>query len=139
MFSVNPHKEGGGALIPDLEHTIDLIPGQKPPFRRNYRFSPIEMAELKKQVMEFLEKGIITPSNSPYGAPVLFVPKPNGGLRFVLDYRALNEITVKNRFALPRIDDLLDAARGASHFSTLDLAGGSVYYNHLTLPTNREV
>lgn len=91
-FSESP--QGGGADIPDLEHTIDIIPGSKPPYRHNKRLSPLELAELKKQVLEFLEKGIITPSNSPYGAPVLFIPKPSGGLRFCLDYRARNEITV---------------------------------------------
>ena len=122
IFSESP--QAGGAHITDLEHTIDLVPGSKPPFRRNFRFSPLEIAELKKQVAEFLEKGLITPSNSPYGAPVLFIPKPNGGLRFCLDYRGLNEITHKTRYQLPRIDDLLDAARGASFFSALDLAGG---------------
>jgi hypothetical protein len=82
------------------------------------------MQELRKQVTEFLAKGIITPSNSPFGAPVLFVRKPNGGLRFTLDYRELNKITIKSRYQLPRIDDLLDSARGASLFSALDLAGG---------------
>ena len=89
-----------------------------------FRMSPLEQAELKKQVIEFLEKRIITPSNSPFGAPVLFIPKPNGGLRFCLDYRGLNDITVKTRYQLPRIDDLLDTAKGASYFSTLDMAGG---------------
>ena len=75
---------------------------------------------------KLLEKGIITPSNSPFGAPVLFVPKPDGSLRFCLDYRALNDCTIKTRYPLPRIDDLLDKARGAKYFSTLDLAAG--YY-----------
>ena len=124
IFSESP--AAGGALVDTLEHTIDLIPGAKPPFRRNYRLSPLELQELRSQVTEFLDKGIITPSNSPYGAPVLFIPKPNGKLRFCLDYRALNELTVKTRYQLPRIDDLLDAARGASYFSTLDLSSG--YY-----------
>ena len=67
------------------EHTIDLIPSSKPIFRRNYHMSPLEQAKLKKQVLDFLEKRIITPSNSPFGAPVMFIPKPNGGLRFCLD------------------------------------------------------
>lgn len=122
IFSETPL--AGGALVDIPEHTIDLIPGSKPAFRRNYRMSPLEQAELKRQVLEFLEKGIITPSNSPFGAPVLFIPKPNGGLRFCLDYRGLNDITVKTRYQLPRIDDLLDTANGASYFSTLDMAGG---------------
>ena len=134
IFSETP--QGGGALIDDLDMTIKLMPGVKPPFRRNFRLSPLELTELKKQVLEFLEKGILSPSNSPYGAPVLFVQKPNGGLRFCLDYRALNERTVKTRYALPRIDDLLDAAVGCSHFSTLDLAGG--YYQLKITPADRE-
>jgi len=122
IFSETPL--AGGALVDTLEHTIKLVPGAKPTFRKNFRFSPIELQELRKQVTDFLAKGIITPSNSPFGAPVLFVPKPNGGLRFCLDYRALNAITIKSRYQLPRIDDLLDSARGAEVFSSLDLAGG---------------
>jgi hypothetical protein len=122
IFSETPL--AGGALVDIPEHTIDLIPGSKPAFRRNYRMSPLEQAELKKQVLDFLEKRIITPSNSPFGAPVLFIPKSNGGLRFCLDYRGLNDITVKTRYQLPRIDDLLDTAKGAAYFSTLDMAGG---------------
>ena len=124
IFSETP--QAGGALVDTLEHAIKLIPGSKAPFRRNYRFSPLELEELRKQVTEFLSKGIVTPSNSPFGAPVLFIPKPGGGLRFCLDYRALNDITVKTRYQLPRIDDLLDAARGAQYFSCLDMASG--YY-----------
>ena len=122
IFSETPLAGGANVDIP--EHTIDLLPGNKPAFRRNYRLSPLELAELKRQVMEFLAKGIITQSNSPFGAPVLFIPKPNGGLRFCLDYRGLNDQTSKTRYSLPRIDDLLDAARGSTHFSTLDMAGG---------------
>ncbi len=125
IFSESP--QAGGARVDVPEHAITLLPDAKPPFRRNYRLSPLEMQELRKQVTEFLSKGIVTPSNSPFGAPVLFIPKPNGGgLRFCLDYRALNDLTVKLRYPLPRIDDLLDAARGAECFSALDLASG--YY-----------
>lgn len=125
IFSESP--QAGGAKVDIPEHAIELLPGSKPPFRKNYRLSPLEVEELRKQVTEFLAKGIITAANSPFGAPVLFVPKPNGtGLRFCLDYRALNELTVKTRYPLPRIDDLLDAARGATCFSAIDLASG--YY-----------
>ena len=122
VFSESP--QAGGARVDIPEHTIRLTPGAKPPFRRNYRLSPLEMQELRTQVADLLSKGLITPSNSPFGAPVLFVPKPNGGLRFCLDYRALNDVTVKMRYPLPRIDDLLDAARGATVKSSLDMAGG---------------
>jgi hypothetical protein len=106
------------------EHAIKLAADAKPPFRRNYRMSPLELQELRTQVTELLAKGLITPSSSPFGAPVLFVPKPNGGLRFCLDYRALNDLTEKMRWPLPRIDDLLDAARGAKFKTSLDMAGG---------------
>jgi hypothetical protein len=134
IFSESP--QAGGALVDTPEHTIRLVPGSKPTFRRNFRLSPIEMQELRKQVTEFLAKGIITPSNSPFGAPVLFVRKPNGGLRFTLDYRELNKITIKSRYQLPRIDDLLDSARGASIFSALDLAGG--FHQIKIAPEDRE-
>lgn len=113
-----------GALVDAPSHTIKLVPGAQPTFRRNHRFSPLELQELRKQVTELLSKGIITHSNSPFGAPVLFVKKSDGSLRFCLDYRALNKITIKTRYSLPRIDDLLDAARGAQYFSSCDLAGG---------------
>jgi hypothetical protein len=105
---------------------IDIIEGSRPTHRRNFRFSPLEAKELKEKVKEFLSKGLLTPSNSPFGAPILFIKKPDGTLRFTLDYRALNQITHKIRYPLPRIDDLLDAARGAEIFTTLDLASG--YY-----------
>lgn len=122
IFSETP--KAGGAHVDLPEHTIDLLPGSKVPFRRNRRLSPLELQELRTQVTDLLNKGIITPSNSPFGAPVLFVPKPGGGLRFCLDYRALNQITTKLRYPLPRIDDLLDAARGGKFFSALDMASG---------------
>jgi hypothetical protein len=90
-----------------------------------YRLSPLEYRELEKQVTKFLKDGIFEVSQSPYGAPVLFVPKPNGrGLRLCVDYRALNSITVKNRCTIPRIDDFLDAMAGSSYFTSLDLTLG---------------
>jgi len=73
-----------------------------------YRLSPAEYAEAKKQVAEYLEKGWIEPSTSPYGAPILFVQKKDGGLRMCVDYRALNKVTARNRYPLPRIEDLFD-------------------------------
>jgi hypothetical protein len=81
---------------------------------------------VERQIKEFLEKGIIEPSLSPYGAPILFVKKKDGSLRMVVDYRALKKLTVKNRYPLPRIDDLLDQLQGAKFFSSLDLLNG--YY-----------
>ena len=114
-------------LPPDRSegHAIPTEPGHPPPFRSMYRLSPLEYAELEKQVTKFLKDGILETSTSPYGAPVLFVPKPNGrGLRLCVDYRALNSITVKNRCMIPRIDDLLDAVAGSKYFTSLDLTSG---------------
>lgn len=105
-------------------HTINLEPNSKPPFRPVYRLSPLELQEVKKQLAELLEKGYIEPSSSPFGAPVLFVQKKDGSLRMCVDYRALNKLTVKNRYPLPRIDDLFDALQGATCFSSLDLMSG---------------
>jgi hypothetical protein len=122
IFSETP-KAGGAKILP-LEHTIELIPGAKPSFRKNYRLPLVEFEELKKQVRDLLDKHILLPTVSLYGAQVLFIKKPDGRFRFCLDYRALNDITIKLRYPLPRIDDLLDAARGATCFSCLDMAGG---------------
>jgi hypothetical protein len=106
-------------------HSIPTEPGHPPPFRSMYRLSPLEYRELEKQVTKFLKDGILEVSQSPYGAPVLFVPTPNGrGLRLCVDYRALNSITVKNRCTIPRIDDLLNAVAGSEYFTSLDLTSG---------------
>ena len=88
--------------------------------------SPAETAEVKRQIADFLAKGYIEPSTSPFGAPVLFVDKPDGSLRMVIDYRLLNRLTLKNRTPLPRIDDLFDRLAGATKFTSIDLASG--YY-----------
>lgn len=106
-------------------HSIPTEPGHKPPFRPMYRLSPLEMREAKAQLTKFIADGIVQPSKSPYGAPILFVLKPNGrGLRLCVDYRALNSVTIKNRYPIPRIDDLLDAVQGAQYFTSLDLTSG---------------
>jgi hypothetical protein len=106
-------------------HSIPIEPGHPPPFRQMYRLSPLEYRELEKQVTAFLKAGILEVSTSPYGAPVLFVSKPNGrGLRLCVDYRALNTITIKNRCTIPRIHDLLDAVLGSKYFTSLDLTSG---------------
>jgi hypothetical protein len=103
-------------------HSIPTEPGHPPPFRSMYRLSLLEYQELEKHVTKFLKDGILEESQSPSGAPVLFVPKPNGrGLRLCVDYRALNSITDKNRCTIPRIDDLLDAVAGSAYFTSLDL------------------
>ena len=86
--------------------------------------APLELKELKLQLQELLEKGFIRPSVSPWGAPVLFVKKKDGTLRLCIDYRQLNKLTVKNKYLLPRIDDLFDQLKGASIFSKIDLRFG---------------
>ena len=108
----------------DLSHTIRLEPGAIPPFRRPYRLSLQEREEVEKQVRELLAKGLIEPCASPYGAPVLFVQKKDGTLRMCIDYRGLNKVTVRDRYPLPRIDELLDSLHGATVFSSLDLQSG---------------
>jgi hypothetical protein len=113
-------------LPPDrgVSHTIPIEPNSKPPYRNVYRLSPVEMAEVKKQIADLLERGWIREPTSPYGAPILFVTKKTGELRMCVDYRALNAQTVKNRYPLPRIDDLFDSLQGARVFSSIDLAAG---------------
>jgi hypothetical protein len=108
----------------DVDHEIKLEPGVEPPFQSIYHLSPAELNEVKRQLTELLEAGFIQPSKSPYGAPIIFVPKPGGKLRMCVDYRALNSRTVKNRYPLPRIDEMLDRLEGASVFSKLDLQSG---------------
>lgn len=107
-----------------LDHAIDLIPGAIPPSRPIYRLSQIEMDELKTQLADLLQKGFIRPSVSPFGAPVLFVHKKEGTLRLCVDYRALNKLTIKNRYPLPRIEDLMDRLAGSKWFSKIDLYSG---------------
>ena len=94
--------------------------------RAPYRMAPMELKELKSQLQELLDKGFIRPSVSPWGAPVLFVKKKDGTLRMCIDYRQINKVTVKNKYPLPRIEDLFDQLKGASVFSKIDLRSG--YY-----------
>ena len=107
-----------------IDHEIEVVPGSEPPHKSPYRLSNAEMEELRNQVETLLEQGWIRPSLSPYGAPVIFVPKKNGQWRMCIDYRALNKITVKNRYPLPRIEELLDRLHGARYFSKIDLHSG---------------
>ena len=110
----------------EVDHRIELIPGAEPPHRAPYRMSPQGLDELRKQLKDLTEKGYIRPSVSPFGAPVLFVPKKDGGVRMCVDYRALNKVTVHNRYPLPRIDELLDRLQGSRFFTKIDLRSG--YY-----------
>ncbi|GJX40808.1 hypothetical protein Tco_0255798 [Tanacetum coccineum] len=97
-----------------VEFRIDLVPGATPVARTPYRLVPSEMKELAEQLQELTDKGFIRPSSSPWGAPVLFVKKKDGSFRMCIDYRELNKLTVKNRYPLPRIDDLFDQLQGSS-------------------------
>ena len=128
VFQELPNK-----LPPDrgVGHSIPLVEGAVPPNIRQFRLSQAELKELESQVKMMLAKGWIRPSSSPYGAPVLFVPKPNGTWRMCIDYRALNKLTVKNKFPLPRIDDLLDRLSPAKVFTSIDLAMG---YHQIRIP-----
>jgi len=107
-----------------VEHYIELIPGTTPTFRRAYRLSTAETKELKVQLDELERLGFIQRSKSPYGAPVMFVKKKDGKLRLVVDYRMLNNITIKNRYPLPLTDELFDLVHGAKYFSKIDLRTG---------------
>jgi hypothetical protein len=108
----------------EVEFYIDLIPGTAPITKRPYRMAPTELAELKLQIVELQQKGYIRPSSSPWGAPVLFVTEKDGSMRMCIDYRSLNEVTIKNKYTLPRIDDLFDQLQWAKYFSKIDLRSG---------------
>jgi hypothetical protein len=120
-------------LPPDrnVRHVIRTNPHATPPFRRQYRLTQAERDEVIRQIKELLRMGLIEPSVSPYGAPILFVEKKDGSLRMCIDYRMLNQITVPDRYPLPRIDDLFDKLHGKAFFSSLDL---QCSYNQVRIP-----
>ena len=111
-----PHRE--------VEFFIELTPGTGVVAKNPYRMAPFELRELKAQLQELLDKGFIRPSVSPWGAAVLFVRKKDGSLRLCIDYRMLNQLTVKNKYPLPRVEDLFDQLQSASVFSKIDLRSG---------------
>jgi hypothetical protein len=92
----------------DVDFKIELIPGTTPIFKRPYRMPPNELVELKTQLSELLQKGLIRPSSSPWGCPTIFVKKKEQSLHMCVDYRPLNAVTIKNKYMLPRIDILFD-------------------------------
>ncbi|MCO5604180.1 hypothetical protein L7F22_058341 [Adiantum nelumboides] len=104
-----------------LVHDIMLVPGAQPIARSLYKMSIFEALELKDQLTQLLEQGFIRLSVSPWGAPILFQKKKDGTFRLCIDYRGLNQHTVKNKYPLPRIDEFFDCLRGAQYFSKLDL------------------
>jgi hypothetical protein len=121
---VFPEELSGMPPDRDIKFVIELKPGTSPIYKTPYRMATSELAELKEHIKELLEKGFICPSSSPWGAPVIFVPKKDGTQRLCMDYRAMNEVTIKNKYLLPRIDDLLDQLRGACVFSKIDRRSG---------------
>ena len=108
----------------EVEFSIDLVLGTGVVSMAPYRMAPAELVELKKQIEELMEKQFIRPSTSPWGAPVLLVKKKDGSSRLCVDYRQLNKMTIKNKYQLPRIDDLMDQQHGSSVFSKIDLWSG---------------
>ncbi|GJW83995.1 putative reverse transcriptase domain-containing protein [Tanacetum coccineum] len=115
-----------------VEFQIDFMPGAASVARAPYRLASSEMKELSEQLQELSDKGFIRPSSSPWGAPVLFVKKKDGSFRMCIDYRELNKLTVKNRYPLPRIDDLFDQLKGSNVYSKIDLRYG--HYEFQVMP-----
>jgi hypothetical protein len=117
------------------DHAIALEPDARPPNSKPYRYSPLQKDEIERQVHDMLRSGVITHSMSPYAAPVLLVKKKDGSWRFCIDFRRLNLVTIKNKFPLPIVDELLDELAGAQLFSKLDLRAG---YHHIRMRAKDE-
>jgi hypothetical protein len=112
----------------EIEFVIELVSGIAPIFKRPYRMATNQLAEIKKQLQELLDKGYIRLSASPWGALVIFVLKKDGTQRMCVDYCSLNEVTIKNKYPLPRIDDLFDQLKGACVFLKIDLRSAFIYH-----------
>jgi len=108
----------------EVEFSIDLVPGTGVVSMAPYRMAPAELVELKKQIEELMEKQFIRPSTSPWGAPMLLVKKKDGSSCLCVDFRQLNKMTIKNKYPLPRFDDLMDQLHGSLMFSKIDLRLG---------------
>jgi hypothetical protein len=116
-----PEELPGFLPVREIEVSIDTLPRTSPIAQSPYRMAPAELDELKVRLQELLDKGFIRPSNSSWGAPVLFVKKKDDTLQLCIDYRQLNKIIIKNRYPLARIDDLFDQLKGAIVFFKIDL------------------
>src|ERR687885_1514720 len=121
---VFPEELPGLPPVREVEFRIELVPGTTPVAKAPYRLAPSEIREVMTQIQELLDKGFIRPSSSPWGALILFVKKKDGSMRMCIDYRELNKKTIKNKYPLPRIDDLFGQLQGASFFSKIDLRSG---------------
>ncbi|GKB90331.1 putative reverse transcriptase domain-containing protein [Tanacetum coccineum] len=125
----------GLPTVRQVEFQIDLIPGATPVAQAPYRLAPSQMHELSNQLQELADRGYIRPSTSHWGAPVLFVKKKDGSFRMCIDYWELNKLTIKNRYPLPRIDDLFNQLQGSSVYSKIDLRSG----NHQLRVRNEDI
>jgi hypothetical protein len=110
----------------DIDFVIELKPGTAPIYKTSFRMTTPKLAELKEHIKELLEKGFIRPSSSPWGAPVIFVPKKDGTQRLCVDYRALNGVIIKNKYLLPRINDLFDQLCGVCVCSLRSVFGQDI-------------
>jgi hypothetical protein len=117
----------------DIEFIIEFQPGTAPISKRPYRIPPNELAELKVQLQDLLDKGFIRPSASPWGCPALFMKKKDHSLKLCVDYRPLNAVTIKNKYPLPRIDILFNQLVGAKVFSKINLSSG---YHQIKIKPN---
>jgi hypothetical protein len=124
--SLPPHR--------DCDHHIPLLPGAKPVNVKPYRYSPQQKTEIEKQVQDMLAAGLIQHSTSPFASPVILVKKKDGTWRFCIDYRGLNNITVKNKYPMPIVDELWDELSGSQWFTKLDLRAG--YHQIRLVPTD---
>ena len=106
------------------DHTIPLLPNAIPVNARPYRYSPLHKDEIERQVREMLDAGLIVPSTSPFASPVLLIQKKDGSWRFCVDYRRLNDLTIKNRFPMPLIEEIIAELAGSSYFTKLDMKSG---------------
>jgi hypothetical protein len=124
FLDVFPEDLPGMSPDRDIEFVIELKPSTTPIYKTPFRMTTPELAELKEHIKELLEKGYICPSSSPWGAPLIFIPKKDGTQRLYVDYHALNEVTIKNKYLLSRIDDLFDQLCGVCVFYKIDLRLG---------------
>ncbi|MCO5572769.1 hypothetical protein L7F22_026528 [Adiantum nelumboides] len=124
FFDIFPEDLSSLSPPRDIDHEIEIFPRSEPVSKRAYKLSLPEAIELKEQLCQLIEQGLIRPSNSPWGAPVLFQKKKDGSLRLCIDYRGLNQVSLKNKYPIPCIDELLDRLHGAKMFTKIDLRSG---------------
>ena len=126
---VFPHDLPNG-LPPEraMRHNIDLLQGSKPISKPPYRLSASEASKVESQIADYLQRGFIKPSSSPWASPILLVKKKDGSMRMCVDYRGLNAITIKNKYPLPSIQEFIDKTKQARYFTKLDIHWG---YNNI--------